>query len=139
MIPTGNEVNFSLRPYTPPVGDAVNFTLQKYPLPAVLNPFLMAFQVRGKVGTPEMDDPLGVYGIYQTRHTKKGQVTLKLPFYTPTNPQTEIQQANRTKFADAVAGWMALTPEEKLSYTVRAKKIKLFGWNLFIREYFQSH
>lgn len=138
-MPSGNSVNFSLRSYTPPTGSAVNFTLQKYPLPPVLNPFLLAFQVRGKLGRPDMDDPLGVYGIYQTRHTKKGQISLKLPFYTPTNPQTEPQQSNRQKFADAVAAWMLLTPEQKQSYTVRAKKIRLFGWNLFIREYFQSH
>ncbi len=95
--------------------------------------------VRGKVGRPEWEDPLGVYGIYQMRMTKQGKKPIKMKFYTPTNPQTPTQEANRQKFADAVSEWQSLTETEKKAYNDRAKDLQLFGWNLFIREYYQSH
>lgn len=99
----------------------------------------LGFEPTGKLLEPCYPDPLNVGGIYQRRMTKQGKKSFKLVFYTPTNPQTVPQQANRAKFADAVAGWMSLTTEEKIAYNKRARKIKLFGWNLFIREYFATH
>lgn len=78
-------------------------------------------------------------GIYQMRLTKRGKVPVRMRFYEPTNPESTPQQANRTKFADAVAAWMALTSEQKASYTKRAKKRGMFGWGLFIREYYQAN
>ena len=62
-----------------------------------------------------------------------------MKFYTPTNPQTIPQQANRTKFANAMTAWGALTDEEKGVYNTRAKKRNMFGWGLFIREYYQAN
>lgn len=99
----------------------------------------LGFQPTGKLLEPCSPDPLNVGGIYQRRMTPQGKKSFKLGFYTPTNPQTVPQQANRTKFADAMGAWLALTSEQKLAYTKRAKKRNLFGWNLFIREYFETH
>lgn len=134
MVP-GDAANFVLTLFTPPSGDAVNFELSD----EVLSPFFLGFQAYGKLGRPEWSDPLGVYGIYQRRMLKNGKGYIKMKFYTPTNPQTVPQQANRTKFADAMAAWMALTSEQKSAYTKRAKKRGKHPWGLFIREYYQSH
>ena len=43
-------------------------------------------------------------------------------YYTPTNPQTAPQQANRTHFTDYVVLALALTEEQKQPYIERAKK-----------------
>lgn len=101
--------------------------------------FLLGIAISGKLGNPGEPDPLNVKGIYQMRMTKRGKRPIKMNFYTPTNPQTEAQQANRTKFANAMSAWGALTPEEKSVYNERAKKRQMFGWGLFIREYYQSN
>lgn len=99
----------------------------------------LGFGVSGKIGKNATSDPLGVNGIYQMRKTKRGKVPIKMVFYSPTNPQTELQQANRQKFADAMASWGELTNEEKKVYNKRAKKRNMFGWGLFIREYYQAN
>lgn len=78
-------------------------------------------------------------GIFQQRHMKKGIDTIKMRAYRSTNPRTDPQQANRSKFADAMAAWMALTDDQKAAYTKRAKRRAMFGWGLFVRDYFQSH
>jgi len=100
---------------------------------------LSTFGISGKLGKSNAPDLLGVYGIYQMRMTKRGKVPVKMKFYVPTNPRTPAQQANRQKFADAQAAWVALTAPEKLVYTTRAKKRSMFGWGLFIREYYQAN
>lgn len=125
-------VNFSLLVFTPPSGLAVNFELN--PTPA--HRTLFSFVARGKIGRPDLPNPHGHFGIYQIRHTLKGPRVIRMKFYTPTNPQTVPQQANRTKFANAMAAWQSLTEEEKGVYRKRAKKRSMFGWGLFIREYF---
>lgn len=132
-IPTGNAVNFSLETYVPPAGDAVDFELAR------LSDFLLAFGVRKKLGRPSWPDPENVFGIYQMRMTLRGKVPIKMKFYTPTNPRTTAQQANRQKFADAMTAWHGLTSEEKAKYNKRARKMRMFGRNLFIREYYQSN
>lgn len=128
-------VNFSLLVFTPPSGSAVNFELN--PTPAHRK--LFSFSVRGKIGRPDLPNTHGHFGIYQQRHTLKGVKTIRMKFYTPTNPRTVPQQANRTKFANAMAAWQGLTEEEKEVYRTRAKKRSMFGWGLFIREYFTSN
>lgn len=133
--PLGNEVDFELGLYTPPAGSAVDFELA----PPVASPFFIGFGMSKKLGKPGQPDPLGVKGIYQMRMTKRGKVPIKMKFYTPTNPQTEAQQANRTKFANAMTAWQALTTEQKNAYNIRARNIGLFGRNLFIREYYQQN
>jgi hypothetical protein len=102
-------------------------------------PFLLGFTVRKKLGKEGDPDPLNVNGIWQMRMTRRGKVPIKMKFYVPTNPQTGPQQANRQKFADAMTAWMVLTSEQKEVYTKRAKKRGMFGWGLFVREYYQSN
>lgn len=101
--------------------------------------FFLGIGLSGKLGKPNAPDLLGVHGIYQMRMTKRGKVPIKMKFYVPTNPRTAAQQANRQKFADAQAAWMALTAAQKLVYTTRAKRRSMFGWGLFIREYYQEN
>lgn len=132
--PFGNAANFALEEYTPPSGNVANFDFGAIVLP----PFFLGLGVSGKLGKPNAADPLGVYGIYQMRMTKRGKVPIKMKFYTPTNPQTEAQEANRQKFADAMTAWGALSSGEKAVYNERAKKRQMFGWGLFIREYYQA-
>lgn len=134
-MPTGDAIDFALTQYTVPAGDAVDFEL----LEMEGETPLIGFGISGKLGRPDMPDPLGVYGIYQMRMTKRGKRPIRMKFYTQTNPQTEDQQANRTKFASAMSAWGALTPEEKGAYNLRAKRRNMFGWGLFIREYYQSN
>lgn len=134
-MPPSDAVDFDLSPYTPPVGSAVDFELQD-----LLTLFrMLGIGIAGKIGKPNVADPLGVNGIYQMRMTKRGKVPVRMRFYRPTNPQTVPQEANRSKFAAAVSAWMGLTPEEKESYTIRAKKRSMFGWGLFIREYYKNN
>jgi len=101
--------------------------------------FFLGIGLSGKLGKPGAVDLLGVHGIYQMRMTKRGKRPIKMKFYGPTNPRSPAQQANRQKFADAQAAWMALTPAQKLVYTTRAKRRSMFGWGLFIREYYQEN
>ena len=102
--------------------------------------------VRGKVGFPPLygereygacvyGEDEDIYGIYQVRTRWGGQVQVKMKFYTPANPQTEPQQANRAKFTDAVSAWQALTDNQKASYNEEAKYLPLSGFNLHNREY----
>lgn len=134
-MPTGDSVNFALTIYNVPQGDAVNFELAEM---EGVTP-LIGLCISGKIGRPDMPDPYGVYGIYQMRMTKTGKRPIRMKFYTQTNPQTEPQQANRAKFASAMSAWGSLTTEQKTAYNVRAKRRNMFGWGLFIREYYQSN
>lgn len=98
-----------------------------------------AIQIRGKIGKFGDPDPRGVLGIYQIRTRYGTQVQVKMVFYTPTNPQTGPQQAWRGTFADAVAGWQALTPAQKEVYNNKAKYKSYSGYNLYLREYLLSN
>ena len=103
------------------------------------SPFFMGFGMSGKIGEEGQEDLLNVKGIYQMRMTKRGKVPIKMKFYTPTNPQTVAQQANRAKFAAGMAAWSALTPEQKLAYNKSSRKRQMFGWGYFLREYFKNN
>lgn len=131
----GDAVNFSLAIYAVPDGNAVNFELGE----ELLSTFLLGWGIRKKLGKPGEPDPLNVKGIYQMRMTKRGKIPIKMRFYTPTNPQTVPQQANRQKFADAMSAWQSLTSSEKDAYNERARKRQMFGRNLFIREYYSAN
>lgn len=133
--PSGDAADFPLVAYTSPTGDAANFELAS----AVFHLLSLGIMVRGKLGEAGEPDPLGVKGIYQARMTKRGKVPVKMRFYRPTNPQTVPQEANRAKFAAAMSAWQALTSDEKAAYTERAKRRGMFGWGLFIRDYFQNN
>jgi len=79
------------------------------------------------------------YGVYQVRTQSGKQVVVRQKFYVPTNPQTEEQQAWRQVFADAITGWQNLTSEQKEVYNAKVKYKPYSGYNLYIREYLQSH
>lgn len=134
-MPNGDDIDFPLTIFAIPDGDSVNFELGDEEPPT----FLLGMGVSKKLGKPSMPDPLNVFGIWQMRMTKRGKVPIKMRFYTPSNPQTEAQQANRQKFADAMSAWQALTDEQKETYNVRARKRQMFGRNLFIKEYYQAN
>ncbi len=47
---------------------------------------------------------------------KRGRLTIARQKPIPTDPQTDLQLAQRQVYRDAVAAWNALTPEEKEAY-----------------------
>lgn len=79
------------------------------------------------------------YGIYQRRKGINGHITVKEKFYIPSNPKTVLQQANRSKFADAVTFWQGLTSTQEAEYNKRVAHKNLSGYNLCIQEYLSSH
>ncbi len=85
-------------------------------------------------------------GVYQRRvtgynntgrkaHLPRKTYYVKMRYYRPTNPRTPAQQAGRSKFADAVAGWKALSPAEKQLYNTRGSRLGRRGRNLYISEF----
>jgi len=60
------------------------------------------------------------------------------PYVVPHNPQTPAQQANRMKFADAMAAWAALPQATKDTYEHRVRDRQMYGKNLFVKEYMLS-
>ena len=111
---------------------------------------LRSFSARKKIGHPAgygffrfghawFGDPGILSGVYHTRRAKGRTFTTRMRYYRPTNPQSVPQEANRTKFANAMTAWGALTLEQKAVYTERAKKRGMFPWGLFIREYYSSN
>lgn len=91
--------------------------------------------LRKKIGRPDVSPMPDFYGIYQQRRCRSGRETIKMKFYKPSNPRTPEQQANRNKFADAMRAWRDLTPELKAWYNIEANKYKLYGVNLFLKNY----
>jgi hypothetical protein len=78
-------------------------------------------------------------GVYRVRHYLGKKYKEKMDFYTYVITHTEGQNVNRTKFADAVAVWQALTVEQKSVYNKRAVGRHMFGYHLFLREYMLTH
>lgn len=74
--------------------------------------------------------------IYRFRYGKQEKVA----YYVPTNPQTEVQQANRATFADAIIAAAGATEEQKQAYRVKTYRMKGQTWRtLFIRDYLNTH
>lgn len=84
-----------------------------------------------------VDDELT--GIYQIRHSAGAQIIVRTIFTWPKNKKTIPQQANRAKFADAITAWQGLTEEQKKIYNTNSSGKQMSGYNLFIRQYLQSH
>lgn len=97
-----------------------------------------SFGLRKKIGRPDVSPLPDVYGIYQQRKCRSGRETIKMKFYTPSNPRTPAQQANRQKFAAAMLAWRSLTPEQREWYNKEGEKLKLYGVNLFLRNYLST-
>jgi len=69
--------------------------------------------------------------VFYTRYGK----TISREWIIPPNPNTPAQQANRSRFREAMLSWRALPDEEKDSYNHRARKMGMTGHNLFISRY----
>lgn len=59
-------------------------------------------------------------------------------YVNPSNPDTAAQRANRNLFAEAMKSWQALPEENKDRYRARARKLPMYGHNLYISEYMKS-
>jgi len=79
------------------------------------------------------------WGIYQKRIENGEVFYIKEKFYIPSNPQSVPQQAHRQKYGEAVGAWRNLTAEQKEVYNKRAVGKKFSGYNLFVKEYLNSH
>ena len=60
-------------------------------------------------------------------------------YVKPTNPDTAAQRANRNLFAEAMKSWQLLSEEEKERYRKKARRLPMYGHNLFISEYMKTH
>lgn len=98
---------------------------------------LLAYEVTGKLGIGNSAVPVEMRGVWQRYHTRNGQTCKKVADYTPV-PGTSLGQiAARAKFSLAMVGWGALTYEQKQEYSKRARPLHMFGWNLYIKEYYK--
>lgn len=102
------------------------------------------------LGRAQCGDDNFVGGIYQKRHTGYNQTgriagRVRKTYYVlmrdnpTTNPNTEAQQTQRSKFADAVSAWQGLTNEQKANYNTRRNIGARSGYNIFISEYMKTH
>jgi len=89
------------------------------------------------------------WGIYQKRHSHWKLVNekrkcfgpvrfIRMNFMFPKEPGTPGQVANWNKFKDGMAEWKLLTREQKDVYNKNARKYRLHGVNLFLREWLNS-
>lgn len=73
-------------------------------------------------------------GVYQLRYTKKGKKISLSKHSKPTNPNTIDQFFTRFRFCYAVRIWHLSSPQYQAEYNTRAKKFKMTGYNLHIRD-----
>jgi hypothetical protein len=78
-------------------------------------------------------DPLA--GVYKRHRTSKGVVWSRNRYWVQPNADTVAQQTQRTKFGNAVAGWQALTSEQKAVYNNARKKHSLTGFCYYIKQF----
>ena len=102
------------------------------------NVYPFSDQIRKKLGHDGEVDPPEFWGIYQQRHCKAGQKTIKMKFYRPRNPKTRPQQAWRRQYALSILAWRNLTSEEKRVYNLRAGGMGMSGYNLFQKQFLLS-
>ena len=79
------------------------------------------------------------WGVYQKRSECGRSFSVRTRFHVPKNPRTETQQNWRAVFIAAMAAWKLLTDEQKSVYNERAKRFKIHGVNLFVREWLNSN
>lgn len=92
----------------------------------------------GKIGEDVTPLPFYWWGIYQMRMCKEGKIPIRMKFYKPSDPKTIPQQANRSKFGDAVLAWQNLTYQQKQEYNRQASGNRFTGYHLFIRLFMLS-
>jgi len=86
--------------------------------------------------SPFFDEIRGAFQICDVRTRKNKKIEIA-KYRIPSNPRTTAQQAVRTKYAQAVAGWRSLTPEQKAQYNALAKPLGWSGWNYYLWEQYQ--
>jgi len=64
--------------------------------------------------------------------------TIMRAWIIPPNPRTPAQQANRSRFRDAMLSWRQLPDEEKDSFNRKGKKLGMTGHNLYISRYMKG-
>jgi hypothetical protein len=74
-------------------------------------------------------------GVFQTFKSTRGKASRKLRYYVPTYSESEPIIASRTKFANAILAYRALTAEQKNDYKILAYGKQMSGYNLFLRKY----
>jgi hypothetical protein len=57
----------------------------------------------------------------------------------PTNPQTEAQQANRAKFAQALAAWQALSIEQRAAWQKIASRAGRRAYDIFMSDWLEKN
>jgi len=90
-------------------------------------------------GIVDYGDGLILSGIYRTDNVTGETKNYREPYYITKNPRTDLQQANRQKYADSILAWRGLTDEQKNQYNKRAIGKRMSGYNLFQKEYLKSH
>ncbi|MCD6131919.1 MAG: hypothetical protein J7J61_07450 [Candidatus Hydrothermae bacterium] len=116
------------KPWEPPIGFLVQ---KKFGYPNGLGDTWLGISHLGH------EDPYA--GIYQRNHKNGHQICTRSRFYQQWKPRTPNQIAAAQKFAAGMAEWKNLTDEEKKQYNERAKKYRIEGVNLFMREYMLSN
>jgi len=96
------------------------------------------------------DEPQPRWGIYRRYHSHWKLVDGKRKyfgpwkfsrriFYIPKEPGTPDQVVNWNKFKEGMVEWKNLTEEIKDWYNKRARKLRLYGVNLFLSEWLNSN
>lgn len=126
-----------------PAEEFYSFTVQKrYGKPYGFGQLIFAFNRFG-----DDDEKTGIYqrqpkrlNFFDGISNKKGHnIYRRLKYYYPSNPNTPAQESNRSKFADAVAAWQALTDEEKSAYNNNNRVSRMSPYNKFISDWLKSH
>lgn len=75
------------------------------------------------------------FGIYTKKLTKNGKRISKMKFYRSKNPRTLFQQNWRAVYAYAVLLWQQEKEEIKAIFNENAKRKKISGYNLYVKEF----
>jgi len=100
-------------------------------------------------GWSKLGDDCEIMAVYQRRQKrgnywtktnkiKNGRIHCSMNYSIPHNPKTLAQIEVRTKFAEAVSNWQALTNNEKSVYNKVAIGSHMAGYNLYIKNWLNS-
>lgn len=78
-------------------------------------------------------------GIYSRKKLVKGWGLSRMTFYRSSNPQTTLQQAWRTVFANGKSAYDLLTAPQKARLRKQAINYRMTGYNLFMSRWLQGH
>ena len=73
-------------------------------------------------------------GVYRVDNPGGHQKSIRNPFYMQFKPRTANQNAAADKFKNCKNAWLLLTEEEKNEYNEEAKKYRITGYNLYIKQ-----